>query len=98
MCRTVATTAWRVFWKNYWGGIALPAAFLLRDATLITIALALNAMLFIACKGFETAGYPAWFTSKLEQIDLVSTLINVLIFVADTSFKIFVAAFFEKKS
>jgi hypothetical protein len=94
---TVANTAWRIFWKHYGEGIALPAAFLLRDATLIIIALALNAIIFMACKGFETAGSPSWFTSKLEQIDLVSTLINVLILVADTSFKIFVAAFFEKK-
>lgn len=93
----MATNAWRLFWKTYWGGIALPAAFLLRDATLIIILLALNAILFIACQGLETAGYPAWFTSKLEQIDLVAALINVLIFVVDTSVKIFVAAFFEKK-
>ena len=94
----MATTAWRVFGNHYWEGIALPAAFLLRDATLIIIALALNAIIFMACKGFETAGSPAWFTSMLEQVDLVSTLINVLVLVADTSFKIFVAAFFEKKS
>jgi len=95
---TVAATAWRVFWKHYTEGIALPAAFLLRDATLILIALGLNAIIFIASKSFETAGSPAWFTTKLEQIDLVATLINVVILVADTSFKILVAAFFEKKS
>lgn len=94
---TVSPTSRRIFWKHYSEGITLPAAFLLRDATLILIALGLNAIIFIACKGFETAGFPAWFTNKLEQIDLVSTLINVLILVADTSFKIFVAAFFEKK-
>lgn len=81
------------FWELYKEGLGAPAAYLLRDATIVLIAIAANAIVLLASKGFEAIGAPAWFTVNLDRIDLGSALINVGILAIDTAFKLSLIAF-----
>lgn len=81
------------FWSLYREGIIVPAAYLLRDATITLIALALLALILLASKGFLALGAPEWFTKKLETVDLLFALIDVVILGFDTTLKLTVAAF-----
>jgi hypothetical protein len=80
------------FWKQYKEGLATPAAFLLRDATITVIAIAANGIILLACRGFEALGAPLWFTSNLEKLDLTFAFINAGILAFDTTFKLLAAA------
>ncbi|HUJ32837.1 MAG TPA: hypothetical protein VLY23_16260 [Candidatus Acidoferrum sp.] len=80
------------FWHRYKEGLVIPAAYLLRDATITIIAIAANALILLASKGFEAIGAPIWFTSNLEKIDLAFALINASLLAFDTTAKLFVTA------
>jgi len=86
------------FWKLYWEETIPPAAYLLRDATITLIALCLLAVILLASKGFEALGAPDWFTKKLETIDLLFALIDVLILGFDSMGKLVIAAVPRKKA
>jgi hypothetical protein len=80
------------FWKLYAEETIAPAAYLLRDATITLIALALLALILLASKGFAAIGAPDWFTTKLETVDLLFALIDVVILGVDTTGKLAWAA------
>jgi len=76
------------FWKLFGEETIAPAAYLLRDATITLIALALLALILLVSKGFSALGAPDWFTAKLETVDLLFALIDVVILGIDTTGKL----------
>jgi hypothetical protein len=78
-------------WEEYKEKVRGPALIFLSDSTIIVIALGVNVVVLLFSKGAEIAGEPTWFTHNLERIDLISTLINVGIFLFNTTGKILAA-------
>jgi hypothetical protein len=80
------------FWNLFKEETIRPAAYLLRDATITLIALAILALIFLASKGLSALGFPEWFTTNLERFDELSALIVFGILGVDTIGKLTVAA------
>jgi len=76
------------FWKLFGEETIAPAAYLLRDATITLMALCLLALILLASEGFSALGAPEWFTTKLENFDLLCALIDVVILGIDTTGKL----------
>jgi hypothetical protein len=79
------------FWDEYKAKIRSPALVFLVDSTIIVIALGVNVLVLLFSKGAEMV-VPRWFTHSLDEIDLLSGLINVGILLFNSTGKILAAA------